>query len=219
MTPDPQMILLVRLFLLVLFVLLGIPRVRKWIVVHLSTRAELEKIGTSAVQRVPPAASLEAVKDHAWSNRRVEEDFVLALKALGYREAGQYRLREMSGVFVWLWVNTRENVRAVINEHPKAGCWVELVTLYEDGSSCSVTQKPPTGLAHPDWLTKINAENATVQQLHERMVAERPNRFRKELSVETAAEQFEEGWRKYAAWSRGRTVSAEEVKAVAVRRT
>ncbi len=200
------------LLALVAVALLLVP-VMRFVVALVAGRA----IGRLALAKQPDRITLVEAAPLTWKDPAGADRLTEPLLVLGYEKAGMYTVAEMPGVVLRLLVHLRERVMGVVYEHPAVGQWVELITLYTGGSSCSVTSSADHGLAPRPGHPVTHLPGALPEVLHARLLATRPPAGT--LSVESgqAPRVFADGFAESMAWRKAHGISRGEVVNVAVR--
>src|SRR5947207_10448082 len=94
-----------------------------------STRWGLSEVGRRAAEKQPERIRMISRDRHAWTKEAAYQDFV-PLLAKGFEEVGIYGIDVLPGVTTRFFVNPEMSVYAVLYDHPKAGVWLNLITLY-----------------------------------------------------------------------------------------
>jgi len=200
--------------LIVAGIMLLLPVVKRLLVFGLA-RLIGRAVGQVALNQQPDTIQLAAAGPKAWKNARSAAAFALPLSDRGFQEAGTYTIREMPGVVVRLMAKSEEHFYAAIYEHPQAGHWMDLVTLYQDGTSVTFTTSKPTGLAPRPGHPSIHAAGAGPLALYARARAERAKQTMLPTTAENAVHDFERAYAESIAWRKHRGISACEVAEVA----
>jgi len=181
-------------------------------------RAALTEVGKRAMARVPQQVSLVKTESPVWNDGAGVEQQAAPLRNEGFKDLGAYSVSTMPGVFLRMLAHPQTYVAAHICDHPKAGVWTEFVTRYTDGSTHSMTNLAPTGMDHPNWFRKIQAERGTpTNQLYREFLTRREWHGIKPVAPEDSIREFEENYAKLSAWRQDRGVTPEEVAHVAVK--
>ncbi|MGA9354162.1 MAG: hypothetical protein WBV46_10770 [Terriglobales bacterium] len=181
-------------------------------------RVTLASVGERAVTRMPRQASLTETKSPIWANQFAVEQQAVPLRNEGFKDLGVYTVSTFPGVFIRMMAHPQTYAAAHIYDHPKSGSWIEFVTRYANGSTCSLSTLPPTGMDHPEWFRRIQADkNAPTDQLYRKFIAQRERNGIKAVAPEDAIREFEENYAKLAAWRQERGITAKEVAHVAVK--
>jgi hypothetical protein len=175
-------------------------------------------IGRKALGQQPETIHLTRRNDLAWSNREAARALSKPLQDDGFEDAGTWGIDELAGTVVQLLVHQGDGLFACVYEHPKAGTWMELVTRYHDGRSCSFTTSPPTGLDPRPGHPVFHAPATPPNELLARALAERPQGAFAIVTPERAPRQFEEAWAEGIAWRKTHGIKTREVARVAARR-
>ncbi len=185
-----------------------------WAIAHAFGAA----IGRKALSKQPDHIHLSRKNHLAWTKFDAARVLVQPLTEGGFEDAGTYTIDELAGVVVQLLVHTGDGLFACVYEHPKAGTWMELVTRYQDGRSCSFTTSAPTGLEPRPGHPVFHVPGTPPGDLLAKALAERPKGAIKVITPLTAQQQFEDAWSDGMAWRKHHGIKAREVARVAVRR-
>jgi len=180
-------------------------------------RAALSEVGKRALIRVPGQVSLLKTEFPAWTNLAAVEQQAAPLRKEGFQDLGVYTVSSIPGVLIRMMAHPQTNVAAHIYDHPKSGSWTEFVTRYTDGSSHSLSTLPPTGMEHPEWWRKIQADkNTPNDQLYRHFLTQREWHGIKSVAPQDAIHEFEQNYVKLAVWRQERGITPKEVAHVAV---
>jgi hypothetical protein len=181
-------------------------------------RAALSEVGKRALTRVPGQVALLKTEFPAWTNQAAVEQQATPLRSEGFKDLGAYRVNTIPGVLIRMMAHPQTNVAAHIYDHPKSGSWTEFVTRYTDSSSHSLSTLPPTGMDHPEWFRRIQADKSTPNdQLYRQFLTQRAWHGIKTVAPEDTIQEFEENYAKLAAWRQERGITPTEVAHVAVK--
>jgi hypothetical protein len=203
---------LTLIVLVVLFVLRRvIARLAMFVLVRTILRKFLAGIGSKAVNQQPDAIHLMALPQHRWADGAAVAALAAPLPALGFAEAGTYRVEELAGVFVRFLVHAEERVAACIYEHPRVGTWIDFFSHYRDESTFTATTAPDSGMDKRPGATGFHASGTAADALYERMLRERPRAALIEMTTANVVERFAWAWAKSTAWRKQRGVSVGEM--------
>lgn len=176
-----------------------------------------KEIGAKALADQPDRIHLIRADERAWKNRKEATELAEPLIGTGFEDAGTYTVDEMKGVVLRLFVRAQDAWLATIYEHPKVGRWVEISMRLQGGGGFAVTSLPPNGLDdRPDYPIR-RFPGALPQTLLSRMRAEKPQAMPESISVDNAAERFEEAYAEGVAWRKQHGISQREVMQVAMK--
>jgi hypothetical protein len=186
---------------------------------HLLRYLLLKTIGGRALKKTPDRVMLIPVAAPRWLNPALIEQHAAPLLREGFTDLGGFRAEPLEGVMLRLLANCAECVTASIYDHPRAGCWIEMVTHYADGRAYSLTTLSPTGLQEPPWLqtTRVPAGSPT-DELYRKLLRERPANGISSLTPARVVPAFEEAYARYIGWKKSGNLSAGEVANVAQKR-
>src|SRR5690242_5192589 len=91
-----------------------------------------------AANQQPDEIHLSAAQEHAWSSASAVEAHASQLRGLGFVETGTYTIDALP-VAVRFLLKETDRIYATIYEHPKVGVWMNLVILYANGTSSTLT--------------------------------------------------------------------------------
>lgn len=178
----------------------------------------LDEVGKRALMKLPDSVRLTRVEAPAWTNADQVRRQADPLLRCGFHDAGVYKIDRMPGVLLQILCEPQAGVVAHIYDHPRSESWIEMATRYRDGSTTSVTTLPPTGMRHPEWFRKIQADRViATNRIYERFLPIRQQHGIVPVATEDAARDFEETYRKIALWRHETGISRGEVAHVAVK--
>ena len=195
-------------------ILLLMPIVKQ-LLVHGLARLIGRAVGQVALNQQPDTIQLKPANAHAWKNGQAAANFASPLADRGFQDAGTYTVAEMPGMVVRLLAKPEEHFYAAIYEHPQVGQWMDLVTLYQDGTSATFTTSKPTGLAPRPGHPSIHAPGAGPLAIYARARAERAKQVMMPATPMNAVHDFERAYAESIAWRKHRGISACEVAEVA----
>lgn len=179
----------------------------------------LSEVGKRALARVPQQVSLQKTEFPKWTHEAAVEQQFAPLRKEGFTDLGVYTVSTIPGVMIRMMAQPETYVAAHIYDHPKSGSWTEFATRYNDGSSHSLSTLPPTGMDHPDWFRKIQADkNTPTDQLYRQFLTQREWHGIKAMAPEDTIREFEEYYAKLSVWRQQRGITPQEVAHVAVAR-
>src|SRR5437016_3365404 len=180
-------------------------------------REQLEEAAKRALEKQPDQIRLLPVPQHGWSNTQAIETYAGDMSALGFADAGTYTVDVLPVVIQFLLKKT-DHVYAVIYEHPKAGVWLNLVILYEDGRSMTFSTTADRGLEKRPGHPTVHSKGATAAALYTmtcQLMNEPP---RKPVIASTIPAEFEKAWSDGVHWRKSRGFSVEETASVLLTR-
>jgi len=161
--------------------------------------------------------SLTPSDDPGWSDKKKIAELIDFFQKHDFDLAGHYDCREMPGLVVSGFVKPSEQLIGVIYDHPVAGIWEDICVEYSDGENLTVSNAPKGNeLDHMPQSTKIYLKGSHLEELLAKVLAERKDKGRKEITKEEFSSNFEEAYKKEMKWrmDRGGPTSLE-VKRVA----
>ena len=155
-----------------------------------------------------------------WPDYQQHDAWAQEYTRLGFECAGSYRIAK-TPTFVEFYVNAEKDLSGTISYGTtlNVGMWVDMTTRYEDGLLFSVVAKESAGLdPHPQRKSVRLPRTATVEEVFQKMLAERPQGTMVKVSREQMLPLFKKSWREYAEWRRQRGTTAAEYKRIDERR-
>lgn len=177
-----------------------------------------KQVGAVALAQQPDTITLQRRDASMWKNGPAVSRLVAALRSRGFEDAGVHAVAEMPGLGVQLMALERDGWYAAVYEHPVAGVWIDLASRFQDGSSFTVTTAKPTGLAPRPGHPVVNAPGLEPDALVEKAQRDRPRKWPRKVSIESAAHDFEEAYAESIAWRKQNGISRGEVMKVATRK-
>lgn len=157
----------------------------------------LSEVGTSAS---PATVELVPVSGATWDEADTAA-LAAPLRELGYEEVGFFDPDIMGGIRLQAWVHPDLGLYSVIYRSPQAGVWSDVVTKYEDGTSLTYSNSPHGGkLKQRPGRENVFFKGAGTDELHRKMLAERPDRPTRRLSAGDFAPDFERAYAEEIAW-------------------
>ena len=193
-------------------------RVVTYSLMRRASREAFAEVSRRTLAKLPAFVSLLRVENPDWTNPEAIRQQTEPLLACGFEDAGVYAVDKMPGVLIRMMCQPHTGVAAHIHDHPRQGSWSEMVTRYEDGSTQSVSTLAPTGMKHPEWFRKIQAEKTIpTDQIYKRYIAQRRQDGIKVVPVEGIVREYEEVYHRLALWRQEAGISPQEVARVAVK--
>lgn len=156
----------------------------------------------SQVEVSTPSATIRLVPVHAarWDNADADA-LAAGLPGLGYEEVGFFDLDIMGGLRLQAWVHSDLGLYSVVYSSPRAGIWSDVVTKYEDGTSLTYSNSPHGGkLKQRPGRENVVFKGLGTDELHRKMLAERPGRPTRRLTTDEFAPDFERAHAEEMAW-------------------
>lgn len=182
-----------------------------------SQREQLEGAAKRVIAKQPDEIHLVADPRHTWSNPGVIETHTRDFLNLGFSDAGTYMIQELSTA-VRFALKTSDRMYGTIYDHPKAGIWLNLVVLYDDGSIITFATTPDRGLEQRPGHPIVHAPGATAEQLYSIALSKAPPNGRKPLAAESVLKEFAAAWTDGIRWRKSRGMSSTEVASVVLSR-
>jgi hypothetical protein len=140
-----------------------------------------------------------------------------ALVRRGFATGGPFVFPEMPDLTAHFLAKPEDCAVAVVYEHARAGVWCDVSSRYLNGSSFTVTNSKIGGaLETRDGHQIVRAPALTPAALHIRLMRERPAGTPVEIHVSDVPRLFAKAYADETAWRKGKGISKEEVRAVAL---
>jgi hypothetical protein len=163
-------------------------------------------------RRPVPEINLSAVDNPGWSDTWKMADLVDSMLRNGFEAAGSYSCSEIPSLIISGYVRPSERITGVIYDHPVTGIWVDFCVQYADGGSLTVSNAPAGHeMDHMPQQAKIYLRGSSVDELLQKLFAERKKTERTSITKEEFPSYFEEHYKKEMKWriDRGGPTSAE----------
>jgi len=177
-----------------------------------------KQIGASALAAQPDQIHLQNAGPLAWKNAGAANRLSDAFATRGFQDAGVHTIHEMAGVVVQLLAHSGDSFYAAVYQHPQAGTWFDLVTLFQDGTSVTYSTSRPTGLKPRPGHHTVNLPGADPAQVLDKALAQRPRRPLQPASVGQAVATFERSYAEGMAYRKQIGISTSEVVETAMRK-
>jgi len=149
---------------------------------------------------VPPfRVTLAPVPAVEWEAPEKVEEFAAPLRAAQFVEAGSF-IVEPTTLRLAAFCLPQERAYAAIFEHPQAGCWMELVSSYVDGSSITFSTLQDTLLDRAEHNVIRFLEGFGAEELLRTFLRERPRKPLRQVSSQQFRENFERAYAKAMDW-------------------
>lgn len=181
-------------------------------------RALLRGLGKKALDQQPDEIRLQRLEASQWLKPDAVAALTEPLRRRGFNDVGLFAIDKIPSIKMIFLLNEETRVAAFVLEHPKLPPWIELSVRYEDGTTTAISNRPAIGVARPPFLRRIEAEpGASVDQLYDRLLRERPADGIKKITAESVVPEYEDAYRRGLAWQKRRGISAEEIASAAKR--
>ena len=166
----------------------------------------------NALLKPPLRIQLVPVDDRAKGH--FAESHRRELESLGFTPIGIYSVREMPGVVLVAFAQSSQSLCAVVYRHPIAGVFSDMCCITQDDRSLTVTNAPAgANLDHKPGHDKDYVTKASIRQLYDRALTQRPTGPYKRLDVSNFARFFEDAYAREMDWRKSRGgVTKEEVR-------
>jgi len=200
-------------------IIAAVNRALKLIFLGGAVRTGLKAVGREAVEKQPDSIHLSRRSSYVWQNPSEMQDLARPLLARGFSDIGDFAIAEMPDIALRFLMNSADSVYACIYEHPKLGRWLDLVSRYSDGSTCTFTNTRARGLEHRPQDKVVHAFGSSADELCTRIMRERPKRNFASVDAEGVVRLFEAAYREQIEWRKKKGISATEVASVLAART
>ncbi len=184
---------------------------------EITPREQLEVAAKRASEKQPDEIHLLPVEQHGWSNADAIEAHAAGLRGRGFTEAGTYAVDALP-VMIRFLVKESERIYAAIYEHPKAGVWLNLVILHEDGTSLTLTNTQDRGLEKRPGHQIVYVHKAVAGQLYALALQAAAGPARRVVTASTIPDEFEKAWADGIRWRKARGISVTEAASVVLSR-
>lgn len=161
----------------------------------------------------PMEIKLQPMAKVSWNNPAVESQG-LTLQALGFSTVGAFEVAGIAGTRLSAWLNSSEKCYGVVYEHPQAGSWCDIVSMYEDGTSCTHSSAPDTGLEQNPKHPNTKLPEQPIETLTRQHYRERKDGARR-LFANDFSGDFERCYAECMAWRAQKGTSREEIIQIA----
>jgi hypothetical protein len=144
-----------------------------------------------------------AAPQHTWVNVAAIDAHATGFASLGFTDAATYTVDSLP-VAIRFFLKDSDRMYATIYEHPKAGVWINIVILFEDGTSITFTNTQDRGLEKRLGHPIVYSAGASAAQLHAIALARCPSGERKPLSPSLIVSEFEKVWADGVRWRKER---------------
>ena len=173
--------------------------VGKAVLIIYGLKKMVAEVGASAF---PATVQLVPISAATWDAADADAAaLAVPLAGLGYEEVGFFGLDIMGGVRLQAWVHPDLGLYSVVYTSPQAGVWSDVVTKYADGTSLTYSNSPHGGkLKQRPGRENVYFKGLGTDELHRKMLAERPDRPTRRLTADDFAPDFERAYAEEMAW-------------------
>jgi hypothetical protein len=133
---------------------------------------------------------------------------------IGFSSLGRYAIPQMPGVEISAWMSPDQSQWAVGYNHPARSEWWDLISMYSDGGSYSCSSLDDTGLEPDPRHRSKKHPGASLEDLLQKHLSERP-RDHRGLSSEEFVPEFCRCYRETIEWRLGKGTTRQEMVRVA----
>jgi hypothetical protein len=174
----------------------------------------LAAAGKRAAEMQPDTIRLIEAPGYSWKDAGEVSSFAKSFASLGFTDVGIYTV-DVLPVAIRFLINESERQYAAIYEHPQAGVWINLVILYDDGTSLTFTNSQDRGLEQRPGHPIVYAHRASAEALHAATLQQaRGEVSRKRITPASIVRDFEKAWADGIHWRKNRGISEMEVASV-----
>jgi hypothetical protein len=175
--------------------------------------------GLSMSPMIPPfRVRLERANEPEWTRKQEVDELAAALEEAGFQRIGDFWSEDLAGVWMRALTHSQHCLDAVIYDYDQHGVWFDLVSRYKDGRNLTYTTAPPSGLAHPPFLSIENHPGAEPQELLEHCLTTRPAGDLEPTPASEFPTRFETAHAREMDWRAERGgPTEEEIRAIAAR--
>ena len=161
----------------------------------------------------PLEVTLEPLKSPSWRSEQPRQHQSAFLRQ-GFRHLADYSIPQMPGVQLSVWLQPGDRTWGVIYDHPVAGCWLDILSLFPDDMGCTHTSAPESGL---ERYPKSLGRRLPGQAVDEVLAAHRSERPSQplDLSALDFVTTFQQRYRQEMEWRASKGTSREEIERVA----
>jgi hypothetical protein len=157
---------------------------------------------------VPPfRINVTPAEEPIWERAEAAAAATKAMESLGYSTIGDFEIDEMGDVLLRAFVNPEQCSYCAMYEHDAAGMFADFVVTYEDATALTVSTSPDQGMDRPEFATMVRLQlsledepEASVKQMHERLVQERGGRPAIPAAADLFKTVFEDSYHKEMDW-------------------
>jgi len=145
--------------------------------------------------------NLSPIDNPKWTDMKNVTSLIHSFQQKGFESAGDYECMEISSLIISGFVHPAEEMTGVIYDHPIYGIWVDIIVQYNDGGSLTVSNAPAGHeLVHMPQQTKLYCKGSSVNELFEKVLAERKKSGRITITKGTFVSNFVAQYQKEMKW-------------------
>lgn len=157
-------------------------------------------VAEAGAPALPAMIRLVPISGATWEDASAA-GLAVPLAGLGYEEVGFFDLDVMGGVRLQAWVHPDLGLYSIVYTSPRAGVWSDVVRKYEDGTSLTYSNSPHGGkMRQRPGRENVYFRGLGTDELHRKMLAERPDRPTRRLTAHDFAPDFERAYAEERAW-------------------
>jgi hypothetical protein len=139
-------------------------------------------------------------RDKSWTRWSAALVMTNALRRIGFTESGVFEIREIPQTMIHGFVHESAGIAAAVYMRGEQ-VWVDLDSIYEDGSSISYSiANVGAELPRPTSQIQIRFPGMELAALHHRLVTDRPRGILRHISADQFATLFEGSYAKLQDW-------------------
>ncbi|MDQ7785983.1 MAG: DUF3137 domain-containing protein [Thermodesulfovibrionales bacterium] len=144
---------------------------------------------------------LSPIHNPKWTDLEKIRDLIDSFETKGFRSAGDYECSEIPSLIISGFVYPSQQMTGIIYDHPTGSIWVDIVVQYSNGGSLTVSNAPiGHSLDHMPQQEKFYLKESSVDELLEKIQAERKEAGGITITKEEFSSNFEEQYQKEMRW-------------------
>lgn len=167
--------------------------------------AVIRALSTKCRYMLKPPMHIQLVPVDDSAKGRFADPHRRELDSFGFGLIGTFQVREMPGVTLVAFTQASQGLCAVVYRHPLAGVFVDVGWMTEDDRGFTATNAPAGGnLDPPPGRTKAFLPKASLCELFDRALSDRPAGPYRRLDSSNFARVFEQEYAREMKWRQGR---------------
>jgi hypothetical protein len=144
---------------------------------------------------------LSPIDEPKWTDRNKITDLIHSLQQKGFESADDYKCLEMPSLIISGFVHASEQMAGVVYDDPVRGIWVDIFVHYNDGGSLTVSNATAGHeLDHMPQQAKSYCKGSSVDELLQKVIAERKEGRRITIAKEEFTSRYEAQYQKEMRW-------------------
>jgi len=170
-----------------------------------------KRIHEKTMGGMPDEIHTVPLSSHVWISPETVENWAKEMKALGFKEAGIFTLKEKPEFIHLAFVNESEKAGAIITEFKKSKLWFYFYSEHSNGTNIIVTNREDRGMLKPPYTFTIHDPGGSPTQLHQRLLTERVEKNLLVLTADNVPQLQEKHWAVDVAWRKKRGPSIPDI--------